>query len=308
MTKILLVSDTRIPTHKDTPQHGLGHCVLSYGEGLFYRDFEIEILAAPGSDAYYASSMHEADSETQYISEYTEVFYKDFDVIVDFSHTKPIAKAYPHLPVLDFSVDRESKPVSNPVFNSKAHMDYWHMKGEVVPSGINTELYSFNRKGKGYALFLAPMYPQKGFKTALFAAKESGVPFVFAGPGTEYIRGGRGAVVGNEKIKLMQEASVLFFPSPHEAGPRTVLESMACGTPVLCYNYGGAGEYVENGKSGIAVETQEDFIEAIPAAMRIDRKMCRNHVVRNYSEEVVIDKFENVINLILGGHRWNGYN
>src|SRR5690606_6736997 len=52
---------------------------------------------------------------------------------------------------------------------------------------------------------------------------------------------------GNELKKLMQKAKAFIFAAEEDFGI-TVVEAMACGTPVIAYNSGGATETVVDGK------------------------------------------------------------
>lgn len=304
MTKILLISDTRVPTRTDVPLHGLGHLVIATVKALQKNDYKVFVLAGKGSEITGLESVQTVAHEQDFLG-FPEEFYAQFDVIIDYSHEKLVGKKYPTLPIVDFSVDRESRPLRNPVFNSHAHMKYWRMQGMVIPSAVDTDYYKFAAKPKGYLLWLSPMYPQKGFKTALFVAKVTQYPFVMAGPGTENIINGRGPVIGDEKVKLLQEASALMFPSPHEAGPTTVLEAMSCGTPVICYNYGGAAEYVVDKETGVVVDTQQEFIERLPEIFKLKRKLIREHVTKNYSYDALVENINELIHRIMNGERWD---
>lgn len=305
MTNVLIISDTRVPTTDGKVVHGLGATVVDFARYLKDKDYGVEVLAGPGSSIEDILVDDSFKTEQEFL-ELEETFLKDWDVIIDFSHQKFLGGKFPDLPIIDFSVDREARPKVNPVFNSFAHKEYWNMKGMVIPSPVDVHFYEFNRNPQGYLLYLAPMHPMKGFKTALYAAKQTGLPFVFAGPGTEKIKGGRGAVFGKEKRELLQNAGALLFPSSHEAGPRTVLEAMSCGTPVLCYNYGGAADYVDHGVSGFCAETQEEFISLIPEVLKLDRYGCRRQAMF-FKMTTVGEELEKVLQKVIEGERWSGY-
>jgi glycosyltransferase involved in cell wall biosynthesis len=54
----------------------------------------------------------------------------------------------------------------------------------------------------------------------------------------------------NQVARYYQHASVFVSPSISDAGPLTVLEAMACGTPVIVSDHCGFSELVEEGKNG----------------------------------------------------------
>jgi len=118
-------------------------------------------------------------------------------------------------------------------------------------------------------LFLSNLIPEKGIGEFIelgnhFASQGSSIRFVAAGapisepqlaelrasaaPNTDLL----GAVGPERKWELLQEASVLVFPSryPFEAQPLVIVESMAAGLPVVAFDIGGIGDLVDDGQTG----------------------------------------------------------
>jgi glycosyltransferase involved in cell wall biosynthesis len=63
----------------------------------------------------------------------------------------------------------------------------------------------------------------------------------------------------------------------------SVIESMACGTPVIAFDRGSMPELIENGKSGFLVDNVDEAIEAVARIKEIDRAYCRRHVERHFT-------------------------
>jgi UDP-glucose:tetrahydrobiopterin glucosyltransferase len=68
--------------------------------------------------------------------------------------------------------------------------------------------------------------------------------------------------------------------TPHwiEAFGNTVIESLACGTPVVAYDRGGPAEIIAHGKSGMLVPREagiQVLIEGVRAAVSLDRQAAR---------------------------------
>ena len=121
------------------------------------------------------------------------------------------------------------------------------------------------RFGAGeYALFVGRLSPEKGVLTMMQAWRLLGgaIPLVVAGDGPsreemQSLAAGvagiqfRGRVPREQTIALMKGARFLVFPSEwYESFPMTILESYACGVPVLAAGIGALLEIVEDGQTG----------------------------------------------------------
>jgi glycosyltransferase involved in cell wall biosynthesis len=73
-----------------------------------------------------------------------------------------------------------------------------------------------------------------------------------------------------------------------------IIESLACGTPVLATPRGAVAEIVEHGRTGFHCETQEDFLAAVKRVGRIDRAECRRDFERRFSAAVMAAAYEDV--------------
>lgn len=72
-----------------------------------------------------------------------------------------------------------------------------------------------------------------------------------------------GAVVDRvEKMRYLKSLDVYFYETfAQEGASVAILESLACGVPVLCRDYGGNKELVTEGVNGYIVNTREDFLK-----------------------------------------------
>jgi glycosyltransferase involved in cell wall biosynthesis len=60
-------------------------------------------------------------------------------------------------------------------------------------------------------------------------------------------------------------------------------EAMACGTPVLAFRCGSVPEIVDEGMSGMIVETMEEAIAAVPRLLTMDRQTVRKQFELRFS-------------------------
>src|SRR3546814_10585089 len=71
----------------------------------------------------------------------------------------------------------------------------------------------------------------------------------------------------------------------------SVVEAMACGTPVIAFNRGSMPELIIDGVTGFLVDTLEEAIAAVGRIGEIDRAACRAHVIRNFTYDVMADRY-----------------
>src|ERR1051325_2132253 len=92
-----------------------------------------------------------------------------------------------------------------------------------------------------------------------------------------------GEVDRAEKQKLLGDAYALLFPIdwPEPFG-LVMVESMACGTPVVAYRAGSVPEVVDPGLTGFIVETVDQSVDALKKIQTVDRKLCREVFERRF--------------------------
>ena len=102
---------------------------------------------------------------------------------------------------------------------------------------------------------------------------------------------------------LYGNAYCTLFPiSWHEPFGLVMIESMACGTPVIAYNMGSVAEVIENGKTGFVVEREsgvEGMIHAVREIDRIQRGDCRSRVSEKFSKEAMVEGYEKVYKMLI---------
>jgi glycosyltransferase involved in cell wall biosynthesis len=106
-----------------------------------------------------------------------------------------------------------------------------------------------------------------------------------------------GEVDEEERNQLMQGALAFLHPVqwPEPFG-LTLIESMACGTPVVAFGLGAIPEVIKDGHSGYVVSTTQEMIEAVRKIERgeIDRGECRQWALSNFSAQRMADGYEKI--------------
>jgi glycosyltransferase involved in cell wall biosynthesis len=175
-------------------------------------------------------------------------------------------------------------------------------------NAIAMDSYPFHPGNDGYLLFLGRMSPDKGAHHAAALARETGLPLILAGKmhdlqerqhfeanvapllggNIEYV----GEVSHDEKVRLLQNARATVFPIqwPEPFG-LVMVESMACGTPVVATRQGAVPEVIEQGRSGIIVDSPAELAEAVKQAITLDPNECRASAVERFSPERMVDDY-----------------
>jgi glycosyltransferase involved in cell wall biosynthesis len=99
-------------------------------------------------------------------------------------------------------------------------------------------------------------------------------------PGVEYI----GEIDERSKSEFLGEASALLFPIdwPEPFG-LSMIEAMACGTPVLAFRCGSVPEIVDPGVTGLIVDTMDQAIRVLPQVLALDRRAVRQKFEQRFS-------------------------
>jgi len=184
-----------------------------------------------------------------------------------------------------------------------------------IHHGIRIEEFPFDGKGGDDLLFFGRMHPDKGAHDAIRAAIATDHRLLMAGiiQDEDYYRtqvapfvdGDRiifdGPVGGAARTRALGHAKALLhligFEEPFGL---SVIEAMACGTPVIAYNKGSMPELIEHGVTGFLVDTFEEAVAAIGRIGEIDRRACRRAVEERFTVERMADKYLALYESILG--------
>jgi glycosyltransferase involved in cell wall biosynthesis len=152
------------------------------------------------------------------------------------------------------------------------------------------------------------MSPDKGAHRAVAVARETGLPLKLAGKmqepkereyfhelvepylvnGIEYM----GEVTHGEKVELLQNARATLFPIEwEEPFGLVMIESMACGTPVIATRWGAVPEVIEDGRSGVIVDDYREMPAALEEADRLDPLELRRYVVEEFSPQRMVGDY-----------------
>jgi glycosyltransferase involved in cell wall biosynthesis len=181
---------------------------------------------------------------------------------------------------------------------------------KVIHHGIEIGRYDFNDEPDDYLLWLSKIEPEKGILEAIEVARRGGERLIIAGNVVEeesgrffryevlpHIDGDRIRYVGQatfeKKIELTKNAKAVLYPiKRREPFGLVVVESMACGTPVIAFRQGAMPELIEDGKTGFIVESVNEMLLMLRTIHTIRRRDCRAYVERHFTVKKMVDEYE----------------
>ncbi len=169
----------------------------------------------------------------------------------------------------------------------------------IVGNGFDLENYNFNEKTGGPLGWAGRIAPEKGLEDAVAVAAELKETLYVWGFIEDHIYAQkvegsfpkgtiswRGFLATNEFQEQLGECRVLInTPKWNEAFGNVVIESLACGVPVVAYKRGGPGELINNGITGW-LAPQDDLkglMSGVLNVSQIDRSTCRAWVEKRFS-------------------------
>lgn len=160
--------------------------------------------------------------------------------------------------------------------------------------------------GGGPLVFLGRIHPDKGTASAIEVAKRAGVPLVIAGiiQDAEYFEREVEPHLDGEKVSYIGPVdpvgrqhllggarALLHLIDFEEPFGLSVVEAMACGTPVIAHARGSMGEIVQDGINGFLVADIDESLTAIESLGRLDRQLVRDSVAVRFDVSRMVDEY-----------------
>jgi glycosyltransferase involved in cell wall biosynthesis len=206
---------------------------------------------------------------------------------LDLPDLKPLYRAFSDMPVVSIS-DSQRTPLP------------WINWQGTVYHGIAEDRFSCHAEAGKYLAFLGRVSPEKGVDQAIAIAKRAGIPLKIAAkidradteyyetdikplldhPLVEFI----GEIGYAEKNDFLGNALAVLFPVdwPEPFG-LVMIESMACGTPVIAYARGSVPEVMDEGITGFVVHDVPGAIAALQRIPQLDRAQVRLRFEERFS-------------------------
>ena len=297
-------------------------------EGLVSRGHEVTLFATGDSEtsAFLRSVVPRGWSEDPSLDpkvaeclHISEVFERagEFDIIHNSFDFLPLT--YTRLtstPVIT-TIHGFSSPQIVPVYEKYNQKTFYvaisdadrHPSLEYVATihhGIEMARFTSNPIAGSYLAFFGRIHRDKGLVAAITVANETGLPLRIAGIVQDelyfkreiapHLDGERvqyiGPVQAEDRSSFLGGAlALLHLIDFEEPFGLSVIEAMACGTPVIAFDRGSMSEIIDEGITGFVVTDVMGASDAVGRAREIDRHTVRIEAARRFDSDRMVDEY-----------------
>ncbi len=175
-----------------------------------------------------------------------------------------------------------------------------------IHHGIEMATFPLGETPNDSLLFFGRIHPDKGVEEAIEVAARVGMPLTIAGIVQDagyfadrigpHVDGDRVTYVGSvgpaDRAALLGGAvAMLHLINFEEPFGFSVVESMACGTPVVAHRRGSMSEIVHDGRNGMLVDSLDEAVGAIADLRSLDRAAVRASVERRFDASRMVEDY-----------------
>ncbi len=183
-----------------------------------------------------------------------------------------------------------------------ARLDY----AATIHHGIDLQVLPFRAWSGEQLVSFGRIHPDKGTADAIEIARRAGRRLVicgivqdqryFADAVEPHIDGDQviflGSVGPQRRADVLGDAAALLHPIHFdEPFGLSVVEAMACGTPVVAYQRGSMAEIVDEGVTGYLAHDIESSVDAVRAAVRLDRADVHARAVARFGSDRMVEDY-----------------
>jgi glycosyltransferase involved in cell wall biosynthesis len=155
-------------------------------------------------------------------------------------------------------------------------------------------------------VFFGRIHPDKGTALAIDVATEAGRRLVIAGiiQDREYYETSVAPHIDDDRVVYLgpvgpeqrqsilgNAAALLHLIDFDEPFGFSVVEAMACGTPVIAHRRGSMAEIIQPGVNGFLVSSRDEAVDAVGAASRLDRRAVRHSIEGRFDAPRMVNDY-----------------
>jgi glycosyltransferase involved in cell wall biosynthesis len=222
---------------------------------------------------------------------------------LDLPPLQPLYKIFSDVPVVSIS-DAQRRPLPHANYVATVH------------HGLPERMLTPGFGAGGYLAFLGRISPEKAPDAAIRIAAKAGLPLkiaakvdkvdrdyfaerimpLLAQSHVEFI----GEIDEAQKSEFLGNASALLFPIDWlEPFGLTMIEAMACGTPVVARRRSSVPEVIDDGVTGFIFETEDEAVAAVHRVRTLDRARVRRTFEERYTARRMADDYIKVYRRLL---------
>jgi glycosyltransferase involved in cell wall biosynthesis len=183
-----------------------------------------------------------------------------------------------------------------------------------IHHGIDTSSFAFQSSPGSYLAFFGRIHPDKGVVGAIEAAERAGIPLQIGGiiQDEQYFEREVAPRLDGERVKYIGSVraedrssflggamALLHLIDFNEPFGFSVVEAMACGTPVIAVDRGSMGELISDGITGMLVADAAAGAAAVARIGELDRRKIHSEAIARFGCDRMVDQYEAVYQSVI---------
>jgi glycosyltransferase involved in cell wall biosynthesis len=187
-----------------------------------------------------------------------------------------------------------------------------------IHHGIDTGAFTFAPSPGSYLAFFGRIHPDKGVVEAIDTAVAAGVPLKLAGivQDRHYFDTQVAPRLDDDRVQFLGPVraedrsaflggalALLHLINFDEPFGFSVVEAMACGTPVIAFDRGSMRELIVDGTTGSLVTDVAGAVDAVSHIGAMDRRCIRSEAVTRFGHDRMVDAYVDVYRRVIAEAR-----
>jgi glycosyltransferase involved in cell wall biosynthesis len=185
-----------------------------------------------------------------------------------------------------------------------------------IHHGIDTDAFALHASAGEYLLFFGRIHPDKGAVEAIDVAARAELPLVIAGiiQDQAYFDASISPRLDDERVRYIGSVgreernavlggahALLHLVNFEEPFGFSVVEAMACGTPVVASRRGSMPELIDDTRTGFLVDDADEAVLAVSRVAMLDRSVVRQEAVARFGRDRMVDAYLEVYRRVVNG-------